>query len=184
MVSASQLHDTGQHGGAGNDVYAIVFWNGSEVGRTRVVRKTLHPCFDALSSTFELMLPNTVTTTRDGNARLRVELWDTAEDADDFLGQAIVRANLLLTPPAHSREFKLDLTKAVKRKYQKNVGGKVTLNWFDVSYPTVDELQLVEEARRGDQEQRAEAARDGSAVEGGVSTKRAAACATHSARFK
>eukprot|EP00936_MAST-01D_sp_MAST-1D-sp1_P002614 g2614.t1 len=164
VVSASGLHDTGQHGGEGNDVYAIAFWNGSEVGRTRVVRKTLHPCFDPMSSTFELMLPNTVTKSKDGNARLRVELWDTAEDADDFLGQAVIRANLLLTPPAHGKEFKLDLTKAVKRKYQKNVGGKVTLIWFDVSYPSADELNLVEEARRGDQEQRAAAARDARAA--------------------
>ena len=96
VASAFGLQRAAGQFGAPNDVFAIVFLDGAEVGRTAVCRSTEAPAWE--NEVFELQLPEEPST-----ALVRVELWadgavgggggETGAAAAAFLGEVVLRGS-------------------------------------------------------------------------------------------
>ena len=75
-----------------SDPYAVVHWDGKEVGRTQVVKNTLHPVWAGRDNAKFSLPPST-----SKNPELRIELFDAdwisiGGQPDDFLGRVVISA--------------------------------------------------------------------------------------------
>jgi hypothetical protein len=102
-----------------NDVYAVVKWNGKEVGRTPVIEDSNEPMWERMSedegtgnNDFSIIAPDVSALVAGSHAageacELCVQLWDWDIGMDDFLGEVVLRGDELLqlrAPPASAKE--------------------------------------------------------------------------------
>jgi Ca2+-dependent lipid-binding protein len=117
----------------GNDVYAKVFWDGRQIGKTAVVKNTITPQWD--NELFSWLLYD------DGrdlvDHTIRVELWDDDYGKDDFLGEVIVPGMLLrgntrdpeLMMAVHRKPTDAPAPVGLPANKQKHVGGSLSVSW-------------------------------------------------------